>query len=325
MTEGTWTPDDLAAACAEAAAAVLPASSPLIAGPAQPGSPHVTAAFAGAAIAELDGVAGRIAVLVGQELVEAIANSPLSGLDLAAATQPALDAVAGILGARAQAAGSVELELVVNDLGGDFTTVPLIGASIAGAILVPNAVLEAANPTVDGNGQFVVGSPAVAAVVTEAAVPADGSFAAAQHEVATEVPVAAPVAAAPAPPAPTAPAPAAAVSTPLPPHSGGNQVIVGNPPPAPPVAAPGAPIIGRGIEMLHGVDMEVTVELGRTRMTVKDLLALSPGAVLELDRAAGSPADLLVNGRLIARGEVVVVDEDFGLRVTEILDDTAVV
>jgi flagellar motor switch protein FliN/FliY len=79
----------------------------------------------------------------------------------------------------------------------------------------------------------------------------------------------------------------------------------------------------RGIEMLHGVDMEVTVELGRTRMTVRDLLALAPGAVLELDRAAGSPADLLVNGRLIARGEVVVVDEDFGLRVTEILDDAA--
>ena len=77
--------------------------------------------------------------------------------------------------------------------------------------------------------------------------------------------------------------------------------------------------------MLHGVDMEVTVELGRTRMTVRDLLALSPGAVLELDRAAGSPADLLVNGRLIARGEVVVVDEDFGLRITEIVDDSATV
>ena len=79
----------------------------------------------------------------------------------------------------------------------------------------------------------------------------------------------------------------------------------------------------RGIEMLHGVDMEVTVELGRTRMTVRDLLALAPGDVLELDRAAGSPADLLVNGRLIARGEVVVVDEDFGLRITEIVDESA--
>jgi len=113
-----------------------------------------------------------------------------------------------------------------------------------------------------------------------------------------------------------------------PPGSGaasGSQIITGNPPPAPPTRAPGAPIVGRGIEMLHGVNMEVTVELGRTQMTVRDLLALSPGAVLELDRAAGSPADLLVNGRLIARGEVVVVDEDFGLRVTEILDDTAII
>ena len=66
-----------------------------------------------------------------------------------------------------------------------------------------------------------------------------------------------------------------------------------------------------------------SAELGRTTMTVRDLLALSPGEVLELDRAAGSPADLLVNGRLIARGEVVVVDEDFGLRVTEIIDESA--
>ena len=79
----------------------------------------------------------------------------------------------------------------------------------------------------------------------------------------------------------------------------------------------------RGLEMLHGVVMDVTVELGRTRMTVRELLALTPGTVLELDRAAGSPADLLVNGRLIARGEVVVVDEDFGLRVTEIVDGNA--
>ena len=75
----------------------------------------------------------------------------------------------------------------------------------------------------------------------------------------------------------------------------------------------------RGVELLHGVSMEVTVELGRTRLSVRELLALSPGDVLELDRAAGSPADLLVNGRLIARGEVVVVDEDFALRVTEIV------
>ena len=88
------------------------------------------------------------------------------------------------------------------------------------------------------------------------------------------------------------------------------------------VPTAGVTTMSRGLEMLHGVIMEVTVELGRTRMSVRDLLALTPGTVLELDRAAGSPADLLVNGRLIARGEVVVVDEDFGLRVTEIVDDS---
>jgi flagellar motor switch protein FliN/FliY len=65
--------------------------------------------------------------------------------------------------------------------------------------------------------------------------------------------------------------------------------------------------------------MEVTAELGRTRMSVRELLSLTPGAVIELDRAAGGPADLLVNGRLIARGEVVVIDENFGIRITEIV------
>lgn len=92
-------------------------------------------------------------------------------------------------------------------------------------------------------------------------------------------------------------------------------------PPATPPPATQAPL-PRGIEMLHGVMMDVTVELGRTRLTVRELLALTPGTVLELDRAAGSPADLLVNGRRIARGEVVVVDENFGLRVTEIVNDS---
>ncbi len=88
---------------------------------------------------------------------------------------------------------------------------------------------------------------------------------------------------------------------------------------APAAARPAEPVPTRGVELLHGVTMEVTVELGRTRLSVRELLALTPGDVLELDRAAGSPADLLVNGRLIARGEVVVVDEDFALRVTEIV------
>ena len=200
---------DVAVAAATAAATVLPAAEPLTVAPAQPGTDHVTQTFAGAALADLDFPGGpRIAVLVAADLVEALASSPLGGLDLAAAAQPALDAAAPALGA------------------------------------------------------------------------------------------------APAAPAPATPVPAVSQAAPT-----AGSVLNGAP--------------RRGIEMLHGVDMEVTVELGRTQMSVRDLLALSPGAVLELDRAAGSPADLLVNGRLIARGEVVVIDEDFGLRVTEIVDDAA--
>jgi flagellar motor switch protein FliN/FliY len=81
------------------------------------------------------------------------------------------------------------------------------------------------------------------------------------------------------------------------------------------------PITGRrpGLDLLHDVEMEVTAELGRTRMTVRELLSLAPGTIVELDRAAGSPADLLVNGRAIAVGEVVIIDENFGLRITAII------
>jgi flagellar motor switch protein FliN/FliY len=76
---------------------------------------------------------------------------------------------------------------------------------------------------------------------------------------------------------------------------------------------------GGPIELLHEVEMGVTVELGRTRMLVRDILDLSPGSVIELDRAAGAPIDVLVNGTLIARGEVVVIDEEFGIRITEVI------
>jgi flagellar motor switch protein FliN len=73
------------------------------------------------------------------------------------------------------------------------------------------------------------------------------------------------------------------------------------------------------LELLHEVEMEVTVELGRTTMPIKDLLSLQPGMVVEIDRAAGAPIDVLVNGRRIASGEVVVIDEEFGVRITDIL------
>ena len=74
------------------------------------------------------------------------------------------------------------------------------------------------------------------------------------------------------------------------------------------------------LSRLSDIPMELSVEIGRTHMTVGETLDLRPGSVVSLERQAGDAADLLVNGTPIARGEVIVVDEQYGLRVTEILD-----
>src|SRR5215216_8087722 len=73
------------------------------------------------------------------------------------------------------------------------------------------------------------------------------------------------------------------------------------------------------LERLYDVPVELAVEIGRTQMTIRETLALGPGSIVTLNRLAGEPVDLLVNGKPIARGEVVVIDEEFGLRVTEVL------
>ncbi|MGE8663287.1 flagellar motor switch protein FliN [Leptospira interrogans] len=73
------------------------------------------------------------------------------------------------------------------------------------------------------------------------------------------------------------------------------------------------------LNLLMDVQMSVTVELGRTKMYIKDILGLREGSIIELDKLAGEPVDLLVNGKLIAKGEVVVIDENFGVRVTDIV------
>src|SRR5256885_7947179 len=70
---------------------------------------------------------------------------------------------------------------------------------------------------------------------------------------------------------------------------------------------------------VHDVPVDLAVEIGRTRMTIGETLTLGPGAIVALNRLAGEPVDLLVNGKPIARGEVVVIDEEFGLRVTEVV------
>lgn len=79
---------------------------------------------------------------------------------------------------------------------------------------------------------------------------------------------------------------------------------------------------GRDLDFLLDIPLEVTVELGRARMLIKDLLQLGQGSVLELEKIAGEPMEILVNNKLVARGEVVVVNEKFGVRLTDIISPT---
>jgi flagellar motor switch protein FliN/FliY len=273
---------DLITAAAAALAAALPVPSALTAG-----EPVSTSQFSevpsfllpdepGAAVVVRLGdapgstISGEVAVIVGSDLVAALATSPLGVLDLSSAVQPALDAAAGVLGAGIGAGQQLEVEVSLETLLArpDTQLVPLSGedGEVVATVIVALDEAGAAQP-----GFAPAGEPDTA-----------GPDA---HTVATTV--------APQVLSPTQNGLAAVRSSALPDRG--------------------------GLDLLRDVSMEVTVELGRTRMTVRELLSLSPGAVVELDRAAGSPADLLVNGTLIARGEVVVVDEDFGIRITEIL------
>lgn len=235
---------DLVRAAARAALAVLPTSEAL--SPDEPctdvpqplpAGQAVTARFTGSAT-------GEVVVVVGQDLADALRESPLGELDLTTAIRPALEAAAGTFGP------------VVLDPG--LAMEPAVALSALTS--KGNAVLV---PLTDGTQ--------VRGLVALRLEPWPGAA---------------------TPSAPTEPAPTTA-SQPAQPRG--------------------------GLELLHDVEMEVSAELGRTRMSVRELLSLTPGAIIELDRAAGTPADLLVNGRLIARGEVVVIDENFGLRITELV------
>jgi flagellar motor switch protein FliN/FliY len=241
MTAPTITGPQLAHArnAAEAALAVLPTSRELVAGEPAAASADlltagqaVTARFSGAAV-------GEVVVVVGQDLADALKESPLGELDLTAAVRPALEAAARVFG-----------------------------------------------PTVLDPGQLMEPGVALSAIAAK------------DHAVAVPLLDGGDIRAV-----------VALALTPWPADQGPAGV-----------ARRGEGAVARGgLDMLHDVEMEVSAELGRTRMSVRELLSLTPGAIVELDRAAGSPADLLVNGRLIARGEVVVVDENFGIRITEIV------
>ena len=139
-------------------------------------------------------------------------------------------------------------------------------------------------------------------------------------------PAAPPMAAAPPQPMPqSAPQPAYApqpqyapqpMYAPPPPQQ---QNVVVQPAQFAPLRPAGIAASDSNINMIMDVPLQVTVELGRTRKLIREILELAPGSVVELDKLAGEPVDILVNGKIVAKGEVVVIDENFGVRITGIV------
>lgn len=97
-----------------------------------------------------------------------------------------------------------------------------------------------------------------------------------------------------------------------------------DPAPFPPLdgshPSPGEP---RDLRLLSDIELELCVEIGRARLPLRQLLALTPGAVIELDRALGEPVDVLVNGRLVAKGQIVTIGDTFGVRLSQIVEGGA--
>jgi flagellar motor switch protein FliN/FliY len=89
--------------------------------------------------------------------------------------------------------------------------------------------------------------------------------------------------------------------------------------PEPPAPAPAAPRAEAGLDFLADVDVQVRVELGNSKLNVKDVLQLGPGSVVGLDSLVGDPVNVFVNDRLVARGEVLVVHDNFAIRITEVV------
>lgn len=122
--------------------------------------------------------------------------------------------------------------------------------------------------------------------------------------------------------APSDPAPASEPTPASEPAPAGDAAPAANAVAFEALEAAGAVVEATGdLSLVLDVPVELSVEVGRTTMTIRETLALAPGSIISLDRMAGEPVDLLVNGRRVARGEVVAVDEEFGLRVTEVVSE----
>jgi flagellar motor switch protein FliN/FliY len=126
--------------------------------------------------------------------------------------------------------------------------------------------------------------------------------------------------------APSSASPAAAPSLPSSPSRAAQHpapVVDVRPAEFTPLAAKGSAGSASKIDLIADIPVRVTVELGKTRKNISEILSMTTGSVIELDKMAGEAVDVLVNGKLIARGEVVVIDENFGVRITEVLNATS--
>lgn len=98
-----------------------------------------------------------------------------------------------------------------------------------------------------------------------------------------------------------------------------NAAAMAQPASFPPVEEKGAAAGNKSIDFLLDIPLQVAVQIGTTRMLIRELLQLGQGSVIELDKLAGEPMEVLVNNKLVARGEVVVVNEKFGIRLTDVV------
>jgi flagellar motor switch protein FliN len=241
-----------------------------------------------------NGIVGEVTLVASEHFATSM-EAATSDASLLTAALPSLvaaaDAIEPVIHLQAvpDYAGEISTDTLLTSVTGDFVIVPIMEGDQRVACVVVRIVDD---------------EPAVAPVAPVAPAFTQPAAAFTAPPVAPVAP-AAPVAAIPAPS--EGPAPVYAANTvatydfqPL------NDGTLGA----------GAP---RPLALLNDVKLQLIAELGRRQMKVRDIVSLEPGSVIELDRAAGSPVDVLVNGVVLAHGEVVVIDEEFGIRVSEII------
>ncbi|HUI49820.1 MAG TPA: flagellar motor switch protein FliN [Acidimicrobiia bacterium] len=248
-----------------------------------------------------DGIVGEVTLIASERFATAMEAATVDA-SLTTAALPALEAGASAIaltihvGVNVADAGEIATETLLTSVVGEFAAVPILENDVRVACLVVRIVDDE------------------------------------PREIPTPIPAAAPTI-----PAPSFVGPPTLAAAELPhsapfetePVAGGSYPVVEDHTPIGVALHEFQPLgdggsgagAARPLTLLNDVNMEVTAELGRRRLKVRDIVGLKPGSVVELDRAAGSPVDVLVNGALVWHGEVVVVDEEFGIRVSEIVVD----